>query len=380
MQIKHVRLLSFRAHSETELSFGPGVNLIYGPNGAGKTNILEAIHYLALGKSFLVSNDRYALRNGCRFFELEAALSRAARSDARVRLAYVPEEGKKVFVNKSPLEKLSHIVGTLPIVVFAPSDHALTAEGPDVRRRFLNNILSQARPVYLDAILQYRKVLRHRNVLLGTYRRMDQADRGVLEAWNAELVKLGSRIVTSRLQFVEKFKTFMKEAYARIDTVGEYPDITYKTIAPVSELGSYDDVESAFLRRLNQSIDREFDLGRTLVGPHRDELVFRINEMDVRRYASQGQHRTFGIALKLAQFFYLKAELEDIPVLLLDDLFGSLDRVRTETFLELLQTAHVGQSIITAADREIFDNILPFNQEENRAILIEKGKVIEPGE
>ena len=376
MYIKEIHLVSFRAHSKTSVQFAPGVNLIYGANGAGKTNILEAIHYLALTKSFLASKDAYALRNGCGFFEITGELSSQRRASFGARIAFVPAEGKRIFINQSPLPRLSEIIGVIPVVIFAPSDHALTSEGPEVRRRFLNNILSQAKPLYLDDIIQYRRVLRQRNVLLSSYKKTRVLARDVLASWDAELAATGSRVILTRLQFIASFKEYIQDAYSRIDAVGEEPSIEYKTIASFDGDTDIETIRDAFSARLAHSARRELDLGRTVVGPHRDELLFKINDMHVRRYASQGQHRTFGMALKLAQFFYLQAVLEEPPVLLLDDLFGNLDATRTRVFLEMLQTDLVGQSIITATDREEFDKTVDFNDPLNKAICIDKGAVV----
>ena len=373
MYIKKVHLQSFRAHTDTTIEFAPKVNLIYGSNGAGKTNVLEAIHYMALSKSFLASKDVYALKKNAVFFEVSGEFSGTQRPSFSARLAYVPSEGKRIFVNQAPLEKLSHIVGVIPVVVFAPSDHALTAEGPEVRRRFLNNILSQARPSYLEDIMQYKRILKQRNVLLTSYRKTRVLARDVLESWDAELVSVGSRVILRRQQFIASFKTYVQDAYKRIDAAGESPAISYETIGTFDETVSIEKVRDRFHARLKQVARRELDSGRTVVGPHRDELLFSINGMDVRRYASQGQHRTFGMALKLAQYFYLLSELEDVPVLLLDDLFGNLDEARTRVFLELLQTDLIGQSIITAANRTLFDASIDFESEAHCAIHIRDG-------
>lgn len=380
MHIKKVQLVSFRAHRDTLIEFAPKVNLIYGANGVGKTNVLEAIHYLALSKSFLTSKDVYALRKGDAFFEVNGEFSSIQRPSFTARIAYVPEEGKRIFVNQAALEKLSKIVGVIPVVVFAPSDHALTAEGPDVRRRFLNNILSQARPSYLEDIMQYKRILRQRNVLLTSYRKTKVLARDVLASWDAELISVGSRVVLRRLQFIEAFKSYVLDAYKRIDAAGESPAISYQTIGSFDEQVSIDVIRDRFAARLKQVARRELDSGRTMIGPHRDELVFSINGLDVRRYASQGQHRTFGMALKLAQYFYLLAELDEIPILLLDDLFGNLDAARTRVFLELLQTDLIGQSIITAANRAIFDATINFDSDSHKAIQIDSGSLVEPGE
>ncbi len=376
MILKSLRLLSFRAHAETRIDFAPAVNLLYGPNGAGKTNILEAVHYLCLSKSFIASQDTYALRKRCPFFEIEGLFESARRPEMRVRLVFVPAEGKRILVAGAPLERLSEIVGMLPVVVFSPEDQALTAGGPDERRRFLNNIMSQARPVYLDDLMKYRRTLRQRNELLTQYRRAPHtAQPSVLASWDAELVALGSRVIAGRLRFLREFTGFLEEAYQRIEAVAEQPTIEYATIARFDPEADEAAVAEVFLRQLERVARRERQLGRTLVGPHRDELVFRLDDFEVRRYASQGQHRTFGMALKLAQYFYLYDRLDEAPILLLDDVFDTLDARRTEAFLALLQSDAVGQSILTAAQRTLFDPVVAFDAQAHRATEVVAGRV-----
>ena len=376
MILRSLRLLSFRAHRETEVTFAPKVNVIYGPNGAGKTNLLEAVHYLCLSKSFTAPLDRYALRKGCPYFEVEGRFEGERRPELKVRLVYVPSEGKRIFVNGAPLERLSDVVGMLPVVVLAPEDYTLTAGGPEERRRLLNNILSQARPVYLDDVLKYRRALRQRNELLTQYRRQRSAPPpSLLASWNAELVMLGSRIIASRHAFVQTFSAFLQEAFARIEEVAERPTLNYITVAPLSAEVEEEEIAEQFWQRLRHVERREQERGRTLVGPHRDELLFKMNDFEVRRYASQGQHRTFGMALKLAQYFYLRDRLDEAPLLLLDDVFGNLDPRRTKAFLELLQTDAVGQSLITTTHRAPFEETVSFDQERLRSIAVKAGAV-----
>lgn len=376
MVIQSLHLRSFRAHRDTRLDFAPAVNLIYGPNGAGKTNVLEAIHYLCLTKSFLASQDTYVVRRGAPFFEVEGHFAGERRAELRVRLAYVPEEGKRIFVNGAPLERLADIVGVLPVVVFSPEDQVLTAGGPDERRRFLNNILSQSRPVYLDDLLSYRRALRQRNELLAQHRRSRSAPpRAILEPWDAELVELGSRIVAARHGFLLDFSTYLEEAYSHVAAVAERPTVRYSTVARLEPEDDTARVAEKFWQQLERAARRERERGMTLVGPHRDELVFHLNDFEVRRYASQGQHRTFGMALKLAKYLYLKDQLGEHPVLLLDDVFDHFDAERTAAFLRLVQSDVVQQSIITAANDRTFTEVVPFGLPENRALRIIGGEV-----
>lgn len=371
MILRSLRLQSFRAHAETELQFAPRVNLIHGPNGAGKTNVLEAIHYLCLTKSFTATRDTYVLRKGSPYFQVEGVFDGARRAEMSVRLVYVPNEGKQIFVNGAPLDRLADIVGQLPVVVFSPEDHALTAEGPSERRRFLNNILSQAHPVYLDDLMKYRRARRQRNELLRQYQKRKAPPPGeVLAPWTEELVTLGSRIIARRLRFLDTFTDYLLQAYQQIDEVAEEPSIEYDTISDFAPDATVESVAEAFRDELERTKHRERERGRTLLGPQRDELIFQLNDLEVRRYGSQGQHRTFGMALKLAQYFFLHDRLEEQPLLLLDDAFGKLDPERSAVFLELLQSDTMGQSLITATRHAPFAETIDFEQNRHRAICI----------
>ncbi|MEM9997762.1 MAG: DNA replication/repair protein RecF [Bacteroidota bacterium] len=383
MHLRRLRLVSFRAHAESTLAFAPKVNLLTGANGAGKTNVLEAVHYLCLSKSFLTGTDAYALRRDRPFFEVEGAFESERRPSLQVRLVYVPDEGKKLFINRAPLDRLSDVVGQLPVVVIAPDDHDLTAGGPEVRRRFLDNTLSQSKPVYLDDLLKYRRALRQRNALLLHLKRNRGASDAGLDAWTEEVVTLGARIVVRRARFLERFATFLAEAYAQLGEVGEEPTFAYQTFAPLPEGPAdgldRDGVADLFRERLARRARQERDRGRTMLGPHRDEIVFKLNGFEVRPYASQGQHRTFGLALKLAKFFFLKDRLDETPLLLLDDVFGTLDMRRARVVLALLRSDAVGQSLLTAARADAFADLIDFDGATHRHLRVEGGQVLTLG-
>lgn len=371
MRLRTLRLRSFRAHDESEFSLAPSINLLYGPNGVGKTNVLEAVHYLCLTKSFTASRDRYAVRKDAPYFEVEGTFEGVRQEPITVRLAYVPGEGKKVFVNDVELDRLTDIVGMLPVVVFSPEDYELTGGGPSERRRFVNNILSQARSVYMDDLMKYRRARRQRNEVLRSYRkRPDPPPPELLEPWTEKLVSLGSSVIHRRQQFLQEFAGDLEEAYARIESATERPTIEYDTIADLAPDATVDDVTEAFRNALDRKRDQERDRGTTLVGPQRDELVFRLDDLEVRRYGSQGQHRTFAMALKLAQYFYLQARSDTEPLLLLDDAFGKLDADRTDVFLDLLQSDAVGQSLVTGTQRGPFAPTLQSDPAAHQALRV----------
>jgi DNA replication and repair protein RecF len=374
MILHTLRLRSFRAHAETDVDLAPSVTLLYGPNGAGKTNVLEAVHYLCLTKSFTASRDRYAVRKGAPYFELEGTFGGVRQTPMEVRLAYVPGEGKSVFVNGAELDRLADIVGVLPVVIFSPEDYDLTAGGPSERRRLVNNILSQARPVYMDDLMKYRRARRQRNEVLRSYKkRPDPPPPELIDPWTEKLVTLGSRVIRRRQQFLADFAEYLTDAYTRIEAVAERPSIEYDTIGDLPPEASDEEVEHVFRAALDEKAHNEYDRGTTLVGPQRDELIFRLDDLEVRRYGSQGQHRTFAMALKLAQYFYLDDRSDTTPLLLLDDAFAELDARRTEVFLELLQSEAVGQSLITATERDAFDATLDFGDDAHRALAVQRG-------
>lgn len=370
MHLVSIRLQSFRAHRLTSLDFTPKVTVLHGHNGVGKTNVLEAIHYLCLSKSFLPGSEMHALRHDESYFEIEGTFAGERRSELRVRLAYVPNEGKRLEVNGAPLERLADIVGMLPVVLLAPEDYVLTAGPPEERRRFLDNTLCQSRPAYLQDLLRYRRTLRQRNALLELTRRRQPVDPAALSAWTNELARLGGRIIYRRHNFISRFSEHLENAYAPLSAVNEHPTIQYQTVFAIDDEMTEEAVIGEFEDRLFSVSSRERDKGRTLIGPHRDDLLFQLENFDVRSHASQGQHRTFALALKLATFSYLRDILNETPLLLLDDVFGILDPERSRIILDMLQSDVVGQSIITAARRDVFEGIIDFDAEENQAVEI----------
>ncbi len=374
MILRSLRLRSVRAHADTTLALTPGINLLYGPNGAGKTNILEAVHYLCLSKSFLTGVDRYVLRRGEKFFEIEGEFAGTLRREVTIRIAFAVREGKRVFVNGAPLERLADIVGLVPVVIFAPCDQSLTLGGPDGRRKFLNSMLSQAQPAHLEDLINYRRALRQRNGYL-VNNRGRQIDDGMIETLNTILARLGGRIIALRAAFLEKFGRELKRAWEQLSEAIEEPMIAYQGAVPSTSCSSPGEAEEALKEALVRAIERDREQGRSTVGPHRDELVFKLDGRKVRRFASTGQHRSFAIALKLAQYYYLDSRLEEKPLLLLDDVFDSLDPKRTEVILDWLKDHSTGQSLLTAADAvRLRTNVMRWGSP-NQCIHIHCGEV-----
>lgn len=370
MRLRHLALSSFRAHTSTEIGAAPCINLLVGPNGAGKTNVLEALGYLCLGKSFLGANDVTVLQREAPHFAVEGSFDGESRPDIRVRLAFLPGEGKRALVNGTPLERLTALVGRVPVVVLSPDDRDLTAGGPSERRRLLDATLSQAYPVYLDDLLKYRRTIKQKNTLLQQARRGHSIVPGTIDAWDEELATLGGRVVERRRVFLDRFSGLLSEAHSLLGA-GGVPSLSYE---PSS--GSDADSDTDGLRRaLAHTRRRSSDVGRTLVGPHLDEVAFQIDGFDLRPYASQGQHRTFALTVRVAQALYFRERTDESPLLLLDDVFGPLDPSRSRVILDLLASGALGQSFITAARPEPFSGVVPFENGDHAVFHVERGLI-----
>ncbi|MBN8586925.1 MAG: DNA replication and repair protein RecF [Rhodothermia bacterium] len=366
MILKDLHLQNFRSHKDSSYTFGHKINLLYGDNGVGKTNILEGIHFLCLTKSFLASKDQYALRFDTTFFEINGKFIRDDNLNIEAKLIFVANEGKRAFINKAPQSTLAEVIGKFPMVLFSPDDRALTREGPEIRRKFLNNVLSQVKPAYLRDLMQYQRTVAQRNALLLQLKRQRLKYSTELESWNEELVQTGSRIIRQRFRFFQLFKPFLEQAHQKIAAVGEVPTIKYQTL----EFDEESEIETVFRKKLGRLQNSEIDMGRSLVGPHRDEIIFMMNKLEIRRFASHGQHRTFGLTLQLAKYFFLEEQMNEKPLLLLDDIFGDLDAKRSKIFLDLLHSEQIGQCIITAVEEKTFSAVVSFGDTENQRFHI----------
>lgn len=371
VRLRRLSLTQFRAHGQSVIEASPGVNLLVGPNGAGKTNLLEALAYLCLGKSFLGASDTNVVQRGAAHFVVEGGFEGEMRPDLALRVAMVPGEGKRAFANGAPLDRLSALVGRVPIVILSPDDRELTAGGPSERRRLLDVTLSQAYPVYLDDLLKYRRALKQKNALLQQLRRGSAVAPGTTDAWDEELSVLGGRIVERRRSFLDGFADLLTEAHDLLGSPGAEPQLAYQ---PSSKEADPTDTDS-LRRELARTRRHSVRLGRTLSGPHLDEVLFQLDGFDVRPYASQGQHRTFALAVRIAQALFLRQRTEESPILLLDDVFGPLDPDRTRVVLDMLAAQTLGQSFITAARLEPFQGVVPFESDDHGSFHVKQGVV-----
>lgn len=372
MHIQSLHLRGYRNHHDTRVELAPHINLITGPNGAGKTSLIDAIHYLSMSRSFVSASDQYVANNELKYFMISGIFSGRVRSEFKIGCNYSRSEGKRIFVNDSPLDRFSDLIGQVPVVVLSPDDMKLTSEGPSQRRQFLDSMISQISKPYLHLLISYHKIRRQRNRLLQEFRGSHSRLAQLLEPWNVQICKTGAAIIRKRADVLEQFQNYLLMQYQTLTGLSLRPSLTYQTI--LSQPGSVEEIEQEYSRLLEENFEREAERGLTLIGPHRDEILFYLDGMELRKYGSQGQHRLFSMSLKMGQLFYYTDELEDLPIMLLDDLFGNLDQNKTNTILETLNR-YAGQTFITSATELPFDQILFQDNNNNAWFRVENGNV-----
>lgn len=374
MQNTHTELLNFRNHLNTKIDWAPHLNVITGPNGSGKTSLIDAVHYLCMSRSFVSSTDMYVVNQDESYFMIKGHFEGNIRSEFDVSCSYSRGDGKKIFVNDSPLDRLSDLIGMVPVVTLTPDDKKLTLEGPTERRSFIDSFISQISPAYLRDLIEYRRVRKQRNSLLQEYRGALSVLEAYLEPWNVQLVEAGARIVAKRYEVLENLKAYLEKDYAMISGMDLTTNLEYQTFCkPTTDVEA---IEKEYYEQLEKVQSKEIEREVTTIGPHRDEIVFYLDDFELRRFGSQGQHRLFALSLKLAQLHYYSDELDDLPILMLDDVFGDLDLKKTEILLDALQQ-HKGQIFITSANPVSFEDYVTFDGINNRLYEVEDGKVSE---
>lgn len=344
MILNKLRLRNFRIHRNTDIEFSKGINYIVGGNGQGKTSVLEAIYYLCTTKNFKSAADFEVLSFNEDDFEINGFFEDL--TEDTIRIYYSLGEKRRYYLqNGKQINRAADVIGKFPVVLLTPEDHALTQGSPSDRRKFVDSILSQANMSYLSYLLDYSRTLKQRSSLLNSIQtQQSPALYDELEAWNEKLVASGSQIIKYRIEFVNRFNDYVKSSYYRIMDEEEIPKIEYQYF----DLVDNGNIEKRFLSLLSEKKNEEIRRAANLIGPHRDEFVFSVNDKPLKIYGSQGQHKTFQVALKFAQYFYLKDKSGRNPIFLLDDVFGELDTNRAMKISKYL--TEVGQTFITLTD------------------------------
>lgn len=336
MFLKKLSVLNFKNYPEAQLSFSKQVNCLTGNNGEGKTNILDAIHYLSFCKSFFNPIDSQNILHESPFFLIQGVFELDDKED-EIYCGIKRNQKKQFKRNKKEYTRLADHIGTYPLVMISPADSELITEGSESRRRFIDSVIAQFDRNYLENLIRYNKVLSQRNALLKQFGDRRQFDKASLEIWDMQLIEYGQHVHTCRQNFIQNFIPIFQKYYELISGGRENVGIKYN-----SHLN-----DAAFADVLANALNRDRAMEYTTVGIHKDDLEFTINDHPVKKYASQGQQKSFLIALKLAQFDFIKKIKQITPILLLDDIYDKLDDLRVKQLMELVSSDNFGQLFIT---------------------------------
>lgn len=339
MIIKSIELQNFRNYEDLNISFDEGTNIFYGDNAQGKTNILEAAYLSGTTKSHKCSKDKEMIRFGEQEAHIRTIVVKKEK-EYQIDMHLKNNRSKGIAINKVPIKKASELFGILNMVFFSPEDLNIIKNGPAERRRFLDSELCQLDKIYLSDLTTYNKILNQRNKLLkDMVYRPDLKD--TLPVWDMQLVETGRKIIRRRKQFVDELNEIVHDIHYRIS--GEKENLLLQYEPSIEDIFFEDELSRVKERDMRQCM--------TSVGPHRDDLLFSIGEVDIRKFGSQGQQRTSALSLKLSEIELVKRSIHDTPVLLLDDVLSELDSNRQNY---LLNSIHDTQTLITCTGLDEF--------------------------
>jgi DNA replication and repair protein RecF len=336
MYLKKLSILNFKNYPEAELQFSGHINCLVGNNGEGKTNILDAIHYLSFCKSFFNPVDSQNILHEAPFFLIQGTYDIESKEE-EIYCGLKRNQKKQFKRNKKEYQRLADHIGLFPLVMISPADSELITEGSESRRRFIDSVIAQFDKEYLDCLISYNKVLSHRNALLKQFSDSGRFDRESLDLWDMQLINYGAVGYEKRTDFINLFIPIFQKYYELISGGREQVGIEY-----ISHLNT-----ASFQEVLDKALSRDRAMEYTTVGIHKDDLGFTLNGYPLKKYASQGQQKSFLIALKLAQFDFIKNIKKITPILLLDDIYDKLDDLRVKQLMELVCSDNFGQLFIT---------------------------------
>jgi DNA replication and repair protein RecF len=337
MHLNHLSLVNFKNCTESSFDFSKRVNCFLGNNGEGKTNLLDAIYYLSNCKSYFNSIDSQNVKFNEPFFVLQGRFELGQEKQEEIYCGVKIGQKKIVKKNKKQYKRLAEHVGLLPVVLITPYDSNLILDGSDIRRKFIDIIISQFDRDYLESLIHYNKVMAQRNALLKQFAESGKFEKDALYIWDIQLVEKGKIIHQKRKDFLEEFIPVFNQFYQDISNKSEEVGLHYSSLL--------NDDEFAVL--LDNNIVKDRKSTYTSVGIHKDDLEFTIAGYPLKKFGSQGQQKSFLIALKLAKFNYIKSKKGFSPILLLDDIFDKLDETRVNFLLGLISKGELGQTFIT---------------------------------
>jgi DNA replication and repair protein RecF len=347
MFLKKISLFNYKNFSEATFEFDTKINCFVGKNGIGKTNVLDAIYHLANGKSYFNPLAVQNIKHQEEFFVIDGEFEKAERNEQIVS-SFKKGQKKILKRNGKPYEKFSDHIGFIPLVIISPADNDLIIEGSETRRKFIDSVISQLNAAYLQELIQYQKILSQRNALLKYFALNHVFETDTLSIYNEQLDALGQSIFEKRRQFIEEFLPFFNKHHHAITGSEETVQLVYE-----SHL-----FEGSTLTLLEQNLAKDRALQYTSFGIHKDDLAFQIDLHPIKKFGSQGQQKSFLIALKLAQFEFVKKQSGEKPILLFDDIFDKLDETRVSKIVEMVNQEEFGQLFISDTHPERTENIV----------------------
>lgn len=336
MYLNKIELTNYRNYEQIQLNFSKRLNIFLGENAQGKTNLLESIYVLALARSHRTSNDKELIEWSQDFARIIGSVE---KQHGPVDLTMIiSNKGKKTKINGLEQQRLSHYIGQLNVILFAPEDLSLVKGSPQNRRKFLDMEIGQINPQYLHYLSTYQLVLKQRNQYLKKMGLSKQQDLLYLEVLTEQLAQAGSHVLYYRLQFLEKLEKWANEIHRKISYGKEQLNISYKSFQKMTKEQTVSEFEAIFLSELKKNEKKDLQQYTTSAGPHRDDLLFFVNDKNVQTYGSQGQQRTTALSLKLAEIELINDEIGEYPILLLDDVLSELDDDRQVQLLEMIET------------------------------------------
>ena len=363
MILKSLSLLNYKNFDSKSFSFNDKINCIVGNNGVGKTNILDAIYHLSFGKSYFNPVATQNIKHDTDFFVVNGAYEKYDKTE---KIIVSLKRGQKKIIkrNGKEYEKFSEHIGFLPLVIISPADRDLIIEGSDTRRKFIDNVISQSDKVYLADLIKYNKILAQRNALLKYFALNHTFNKDNLDVYNQQLNDYGTIIFNKREAFLKEFIPIFKSRYDIISNAKETVDLVYQ-----SDLS-----EDHLITLLQKSINKDKALQYTSVGVHKDDLHFNIQTHPIKKFGSQGQQKSFLIALKLAQFDFIKKQSGVNPILLLDDIFDKLDEQRVTQIIKLVDDENFGQLFISDTHGQRTENAVKQVHQSYQIFNLEAGK------
>ncbi|MCD4697932.1 MAG: DNA replication/repair protein RecF [Bacteroidales bacterium] len=367
MFLQNLKISNFKNYISAEFDFAGKINCFIGNNGAGKTNILDAIYYLSFCKSYFNYVDMQNILHDAPFFAVHGTYIKNGNSGDLVSIIQ-KRNAKKVFkLNDKEYNRLSDHIGLFPLVMISPYDRDLINEGSEARRKYIDSVISQFDKIYLDDLINYNKALQQRNILLKQFSDKNYFDHNALEIWDSRLIKLGEKIHSKRKEFISDFIPLFQHYFNFISNGKEQVSINYE-----SQLND---------RKLEEllaiTVDKDRQIKYTSCGIHKDDLIFKIDGHPVKKFGSQGQQKSYVIAVKLAQFDYTRDIKNFKPILLLDDIFDKLDEERVKQIIHLVADNSLGQTFITDTQHDRIKNIFQQVDIEHKIFLISDGNVTE---